>query len=277
MPSVFLSYASQDSPLVTRVYNDLTRARVGDVWCYELTGRYGINFREEYIQKIRSAQAFILFDSQHSRVSPYVRQEIEICLSTPGIATLVCLAEPKGSWRRNEAFGGQNDIVFFEFADYDRDIRELCAHLQSTYVPRFTMPRDKDFLDEVNAAGNGFPAKVRQTILDKYEFFRSVFARDPIVAEAQLVVLIHEHLEPVNASVISPLLALGALRNESKKYKEAADAFTRATVRAPDDPRGWAGLGAALSELDDHGAATTAWVKCLRLIEQIEQPDASEF
>jgi tetratricopeptide (TPR) repeat protein len=267
MPSVFLSYAQPDSALVTRVFDDLARARVGDVWCYEITSEYGADFRQEYAQRIRSAQTFVLFDSPHARTSPYVREEVDICRSIPGIPLLCCLCEPHGAWRENELFEGHNRSVYFEFSNYERGIRDLCGHFQSSYVPRFTMPRDVDFENEVRGAIDSFSLEQRQAVLDKYEFFRSMFARDPAVAEAQLVVLIREHLREVEAPVVSPLLALGALRNEAKRYQAAEEAFAQVVARTPSEPRGWAGQGAALFGLGRYQAAAEAWANCLACIE----------
>src|SRR5262245_21901209 len=141
MPRIFLSYARPDSALATRVFSDLTRARLGDIWCYEVSSEYGADFREEYAKFIRSSQVFLLFDSRHARKSPYVEEEVRICLSTPGISLLICLCEPKGAWREAELFEGQNRRVYFEFLDYDLSIKSLCDHLGVAYVPRFTMPR----------------------------------------------------------------------------------------------------------------------------------------
>jgi tetratricopeptide (TPR) repeat protein len=277
MPNVFLSYAQQDSAVATRVFEDLTRAHVGDVWCYEVTSEYGADFRKEYAQRIRSAQAFLLFDSVHARTSTYVREEVEICRSTPGIALLVCLCEPLGTWRDGELFEGHNRLVYFEFWKYEEAIRNLCGHFQSSYVPRFTMPRDKDFEQEVRSAVNDFPLEKRQAVLDRYEFFRLMFARDPAVAEAQLLVLIRGHLDPVKAPVISPLLALGALRNEAKRYSAAEEVFTQVTARMPSDPRGWAGQGAALFGLGRYRDAASAWTRSLACIRASDNPAHLQF
>src|SRR5438067_567041 len=98
MPSIFLSYAQPDSVLATRVFEDLRRARVGDVWCYETTSEYGADFRREYSQKIVKSDVFVLFDSRHARISPYVKDEVAICRGA-GIELLICLSEPVGKWR----------------------------------------------------------------------------------------------------------------------------------------------------------------------------------
>src|SRR5262245_221790 len=126
MASVFLSYAKPDSALVTRVYEDLTRAQVGDVWCYEITSKYGADFRHEYAQKIRSADTFILFDSHHARASKHVKEEVEICRSTGGIKMQICMTEPDGAWRKAELFERQNFLVYVDLRDYEKGIRALC-------------------------------------------------------------------------------------------------------------------------------------------------------
>src|SRR5882672_5071363 len=118
MPRVFLSYAQPDGALATRVFSDLTRTRVGEVWCYQISSEYGADFRDEYAKCIRSSDVFLLFDSQHARKSSSVKDEVEICLGTPGIAFLICLCEPTGAWREAELFEGQNRRVYFELLDY---------------------------------------------------------------------------------------------------------------------------------------------------------------
>jgi tetratricopeptide (TPR) repeat protein len=265
---LFLSYAQPDSQLVSRACEDLKRARVGDVWCYEVSSEYGVDFREEFLQRIDSANVFVLFDSRHARRSPHVREEIARCRSLAGIGMLVCLVEPPGPWRETEVFDGQNRIVYMDFNNYESGIRNLCAHFGSNYVPRFTMPRDIDFENEINAIAARFTLEERQAIFDKYAFFRSMFAREPAVAEAQLVVLVREHLQAVDAQIISPLLALGALRNEAKGFSDAHDAFTAVTLRAPADPRGWAGQASALFGLADYQSAADAWDVCLARIRE---------
>jgi tetratricopeptide (TPR) repeat protein len=268
VPNIFLSYAQQDSPLVTRVFEDLSRARIGDVWCYEITSEYGADFRHEYAEKISSAHIFILFDSPYARASRYVRHEVDLCRNTPGTKLLICCAVSTGTWREDEIFAGQNRIVYFEFTDYENGIRSLCNHLQSSYVPRFTMPRDIEFEGEVRASIDCFPLEQRQSIFDKYAFFRSMLAHDPPAAEAQLVVLVRQHLDAANARVISPMLALGALRNEANRYKEAEQAFRLVTARSPDDPRGWAGRAIALFGQDRYLEAAEEWEMSLTCIQR---------
>ncbi len=275
--NVFLSYGGKDGHLVTRVAEDLARARVGDIWCYEVTSKYGADFRQEYSERVRSAHVFVLFDSRHARTSRYVREEVEICRSLPDVAMLTCLSEPLGGWRDVELFEGQNRLRYFDFLKYDQAIRSLCEHLGASYVPRFTMPRDLDFEHEVRGSLDEFPLPKRQAVFDKYEFFRSVFARDPAAAEAQLLVLIREHLDAVNAPIVSAHLALGALRNEAKRYEAAEEAFTQVTDRAPADPRGWAGRGSALFGLGRYRDSAVAWTRCLDCIAASDNPVHRSF
>jgi tetratricopeptide (TPR) repeat protein len=277
MQNVFLSYGGKDGHLVTRVAEDLKRARAGDIWCYELTSKYGVDFRREYCERVRSAQIFILFDSRHARTSRYVREEVDLCRSIPGVAMLVCLCEAHGEWRNGELFDGQNRLRYFDLVRYEQAIRDLCGHLGASYVPRFTMPRDQDFEQEVRGSADHFPLPQRQAILDKYQFFRSIFARDPAAAEAQLLVLIREHLDPIDAPVISAHLALGALRNEGRRYQAAEEAFAHVTLRTPDDPRGWAGKGAALFGLGRYREAAQAWARCLDCIAASGNPVHRQF
>src|SRR4051812_38470637 len=98
MASVFLSYAQADSAIVTRVYGDLIRARVGEVWCYEIKSEYGADFRTEYAENIKRSDVFILFDSRHARMSQHVSDEVELCLSSPRTKILLCRCDVAGEW-----------------------------------------------------------------------------------------------------------------------------------------------------------------------------------
>lgn len=272
MPNIFLSYAEPDSPLVTRVYADLRRAKAGDVWCYEITSEYGVDFREEYRRYVGAAHVFTLFDSRHARGSGYVAEEVALCRELGAARLLVCLAEPHGSWRKAEFFPGHNNLVYIDFTDYETGIQELCGCLGASYVPLFELPRDQEFVRELTEAGRNFAVEQRQQLLRKYHFFRSVHAHDPELAEAQLLVLIREHLHDNEVSITAPLLALGALRNQRGRYAAAADAFEEATKRAPRDPRGWSGHGVALFRLHRYREAAATFDTSLRCIDEAKDP-----
>lgn len=272
--NVFLSYAKENSPVVTRVCDDLNRAE-GDlaVWCYEKTSRFGVDFRREYADRLRKSDCVVLFDSAAARRSQYVRDEIEIWQATPDIELLICLVQPEGDWRQEELFERQNYIVYFDLTDYEDGIRKLCEHFGLVFRPKFVMPRDRDFDEEMRRHGGALSLDDRQRILDQYDYFRSAFGHDPRTAEAQLIVLIAQYLRPHALEIVSPYLALGVLQIEAGSYGEAADTFGIVIDRWPNDPRGWAGRAAAHYQSDRYREAADDLRRCLVAIDKASNPE----
>ena len=268
MQSLFFSYAQEDSPVVTRVYEDLLRTG-GDLrlWCYEKTSEFGVDFRREYGRRISEAGHFILFDSPHARSSGYVSDEILLWRSHPDCKMHICLVEPEGPWRDQELFDGQNFIVYFDLTDYGEGIRRLCEHFDVTYVPRFIEPRDLDFDAELRRHGGRFRHGERQAMLDGYQRFRDLCIAKPRTAEAQLRVLIDAHLGGDAPPIVAPYLALAMLQAEDGRAADALDTFCAAATAAPEDPRGWAGSGNAAFALGRYDAAVEHYRRCIECIE----------
>jgi len=260
---VFFSYTKEDSATVTRVFDDLARAE-GDLalWCYERSSEFGVDFLEEYRERLDSADVLLLFDSPHSRVSRYVHDEMQRWLRLENVRLLVCLIAPFGEWRSNEYFEGFNRITFIDFANYRGAIGTLAEELDASYRPMFVEPRDQDFEAELQAAGNAFDATHRQLVRDGYALFRDYADSNPHVAEGQLRVLIARFADPPPSRMPSPFLALGVLQYRLGRYAEAMSTFGQVAEYWPDDPRGWAGIAQCCFQLDRYREAVDALRNC---------------
>jgi tetratricopeptide (TPR) repeat protein len=271
---VFLSYAEEDGATALRVDDDLTRADL-KVWRYEKDSRKGSSIPDEVRDWIGHSRFFCLLDSAWARKSAYIREECAFALALIGrsdkLSFLVCLVQPRKAasgheWWMEEAFEGQNVRSYIDLTDYGRGIKELTRCLEVPYFPRFELPRDHDFENEVHAAGLRYDEI--SEMVGMYSDFRRFYQegrRD--IAEAQLRVLIHRCERWKVTGVISPRLALGVLQAESGRHRDAYATFGNLVGIQPDDPRAWAGKAGALFHLGDAEGSLEAYRRCQRLLD----------
>jgi len=255
--AAFLSYAEEDAVIALRIHQALTRSGM-PVWGYKENGRIGVDFREEFRERIRASRYFCLLDSQFSRLSPWIKDEWELAREAGGIK-IICRVETRldgKEWRRVELFEGQNFTAAIDFKIFEVGIHRLCRHLGIAYTPAFSLPRDQDFAKEVFEAGLKDRDRV-QEVHDLYHEFREQFA-DAEFAEAQLRIVIRKCERYGAINVVSPRLALGVLLGEAGRHREALKTFESLTQSHPHDPRGWAGAGGAYFQLGMHEQSLTA-------------------
>lgn len=245
MINVFFSYASSDSAIVLRTYNDLARAQESRIWCYEIDGRPGLDFREQYLQSIKKADFFLLFDSPVARTSPYVREETaewhRLRKSNP---ILPCLAVPFGDWRnQNQLFDTQNNLVFINLTDYAIGIKKLHKTLGTILVPSFSKPQDQEFAEELATLHPNLGADTYRQALQYYQAFEETHAYNPDLALAHLEVMIKEINTESGLYIGSALLTLADDYFVLNRFDSAIRVFTQVCNHHPQDPRGWAGLG----------------------------------
>jgi tetratricopeptide (TPR) repeat protein len=246
--AAFLSYAEEDAVIALRIHQALSRSGMS-VWGYKENGRIGVDFREEFRERIRNSHYFCLLDSPSSRLSAWIKEECELARKT-GALTVICRIETgvdEKEWRRVELFKDQNFIAAIDFAVFETGIHRLCQHLGVAYTPAFSLPRDQDFVKEVFEAGLTNRDRI-QELHDLYHEFREQFA-DAEFAEAQLRIVIRKCERYGAGNILSPRLALGVLLGEAGRHREALKTFERLTESHPRDPRGWAGAGGAYYQL----------------------------
>jgi tetratricopeptide (TPR) repeat protein len=246
--AAFLSYADEDAVIALRIHQALTRSGVL-VWGYKENGRVGVDFREEFRDRIRSSRYFCLLDSQFSRLSAWIKEEWAIAHAANAIK-VICLVESRlecKEWRHVELFEGQNFTAAIDFKIFEAGIHRLCEHLGIAYTPGFRLPRDQDFANEVFGAGLKDRNRV-QELHDLYHEFREQYA-DLGFAEAQLRIIIRKCQRYGATNVVSPTLALGVLLGEAGRHREALKTFQSLVESHPRDPRGWAGVGGAYFHL----------------------------
>lgn len=253
-----------------RIYNDLRRLRT-QVWRYERDGMLGVDFEREVASAIASCSFFVLIDSSEARASAYVRDECRQALprlsrSTNPPRFLIALGEPPGAWRDSELFSRQNKIRYVDLTAYESGIRQLCLALGLSYEPEFAMPRDADFIEEIHAAK--LAPSVRDDLITQYGKFRTRYdaCRLPDAEDTLRGLLLD--CKDLNLPAVSPGLALAVLYGDMLRDADAVDAFSRVTVVAPKDPRGWGGLGSALSLERRYLEALEAYRRCIATIDE---------
>jgi tetratricopeptide (TPR) repeat protein len=255
--AAFLSYADEDAVVALRIHQALTRSGM-PVWGYKENGRIGVDFREEFRERIRGSRYFCLLDSQYSRLSQWIKQEWNLAVEAKAIK-VICRVETRiegKEWRRVELFKGQNLLAAIDFKVFEIGIHRLCEHLGIAYTPAFRLPRDQDFSKEVFEAGLNDRDRVEE-LHDLYHEFREQFA-DVEFAEAQLRIIIRKCQRYGATNVVSPILALGVLLGEAGRHREALKIFQSLTESHPRDPRGWAGAGGAYFQLGMYERSLTA-------------------
>lgn len=274
MSGVFLSYASERGGVAERVYNDLRRLRI-EVWRYERDGEIGVDFEDEISRIIERSSWFLLIDSSEARASDHVREECRQALGlthrpVAPLRFLVALGEPVGSWREQELFQRQNTLRFVDLTSYDAGIRKLCIELGATYVPEFAMPHDTDFVEELYAAA--LQPVERDELIAQYRKFRRRYDASRLRdAEDSLRSLLLD-CEELDLVVVAPRLALAVLYGDLLRDDEAIEAFRIATHVAPNDPRGWAGLGSALAMQRRYAEALDAFRSSIKAIDGSKVP-----
>jgi tetratricopeptide (TPR) repeat protein len=252
----FLSYAEEDAVIALRIHQALTRSGM-PVWGYKENGRIGVDFRDEFRDRIRTSRHFCLLDSQYSRLSPWIKEEWELANEVDAVK-VICRVETRvdgKEWRQVELFEGQNFTAAVDFKIFEIGIHRLCKHLGIAYTPAFSLPRDKDFTKEVFEAG--LDRDRVQDLHNLYHEFREQFA-DAEFAEAQLRIIIRKCQRYGASNVVSPILALGVQLGEAGRHRDALKTFESLTQSHPQDPRGWAGAGGAYFQLGVYDQSLTS-------------------
>lgn len=276
MINIFFSYASSDSAIVLRTYNDLARAQESRIWCYEIDGRPGLDFRKQYLQSIKKADFLLLFDSPAARDSKFVREETaEWYRLRKNNPILPCLAVPSGNWRdQNQLFGSQNTFSFIDLTDYAQGIKKLHQSLGTILIPSFTKPRDQEFADELATLRPNLGADNYRQALQHYQTFEETHAYNPDLALSHLEVMINEIKTVSGLSIGSALLALADDYFTLNRFDSAIRIFTQVCKHHPQDPRGWAGLGFTQVKQEKFSDATQSFHTSL---EAIDKSDRTTF
>ncbi len=270
MIRIFCSYASADSAIVLRIHNDLARSQDTRIWCFEIDGRPGYNFREEYLESIRSADFFLLFDSPAARASRYVKEEVaEWQKGKRPHPILPCLAVPRGAWRdKGELFADHNFQRFVDLTNYVPGVEELHESLGTTPVPSFTKPRDREFADELLELREFLDSAAYSQAWRRYQAFEAARAHHPDLALAQLEVMIEDIRSTSHREVGSALLTLADDYFVLNRFDPAIRTFRRVCECRPQDPRGWAGLAFAQAKREDYAGAAENFDRSLQAIDR---------
>ena len=252
--AAFLSYADEDAGVALLIHRALRRSGM-PVWGFREDGRIGVDFRQEFRERIRVSQYFCLLDSQSARSSPWIKEECCLAQEVQAIR-VICRVETRADdteWRHIELFEDHNFIAAIDFKVFEVGIHRLCRHLRIAYTPAFRLPRDQDFARELFEAGLNDRDRIEE-LHDMYHEFREQFA-DSEFAEAQLRVIIRKCRRYGANNIVSPTLALGVLLAEAGRHREALTTFRSLTESHPHDPRGWAGAGGAYFQLGMYEAS----------------------
>lgn len=268
MGGVFFSYAEEDSDLAILIHNALGQAKV-DVWCYQVDGKKGALITDELRKEITKAQYFCLLDSSHSRKSNFVREECRLAREVSAVRSdfrmIVCLIEKAGDWRNEELFEQQNSRSYIDFNDYENGMAELYIALE-IYTPFCSVPRDEDFRIEIEKCK--LPVLHKSKLASLYTAFTSSYAdnrRDVREAEVILKILM-DNCTGLGVNMITLHIASGVLLADAGRDQEALERFSIITQEFENDPRGWAGVGAAQFHLFNYESALQAYEHCHRLI-----------
>lgn len=274
---VFISYAKENEAIVRRFYDDLSHSGL-KVWDFQKRGEIGVNFEEEFKQQIAASRYFCLIDSSYARQSKYVEIECLYAInvkkqhSFPQI--VICKVEKGQEWQKKEIFPGQNLIRSINFVNYEEGIKTLYDFFKILYVPRFTSPRDKDFIEEMsqlNMHRHKKPIATRdwQHLMDNYKKFRHQYETNQQYAEVLISEIIH-FSKGIGIKLKTPYLALGVLQADVKKDHEALKTFQEASEIFSNDPRFFAGLGGAYYHCTNYKKAVESYVRCIDLINNSE-------
>ncbi len=88
----FLSYSEEDAVIARRIHEALRRAKA-QVWGYKEDGRYGVDYEEEFTNKIRASRFFCLLDGPHARASSWIRKECQLARRV-GAIMVICRIGP---------------------------------------------------------------------------------------------------------------------------------------------------------------------------------------
>lgn len=258
---VFLSYADEDGATAKRVHEDLQRSKKLEVWAYQESRQFGVNFKDEFERQIRQSRYFCLLDSPSARKSLWIAREWQIATESAGVTRYVCSLKSwtdADDWRQKELFNGHNFITAIDLTNYETGIRQLCRTLQAAYFPWSAFPRDHDFDKEVQ--NSNLNKDQTQRLIDLYREFREHYA-DPEFAEALLRVVIKKCQTYGAAKVISASLALGVMQADASRHQDALRTFSELTRRHERDPRPWAALGSALFHLGQYEESLRALMR----------------
>src|SRR5262249_27614691 len=144
-----------------------------------------------------------------------------------------------------ELFPEQNMYSYIDLTDYENGIVDLCHVLGASIGSLLSVPRAKDFGEELDKQDLVFSSK--RVLLQLYSTFAETYAANksnPKAAEETLHVL-RLMCQSYRVRLITPQLALAILLARSLRDKEALETFLAITEEFEADPRGWAGVGAA--------------------------------
>lgn len=273
MPDIFFSYAKEDEAGLRRIYDDLTRLGL-KAWEFNRDGEVGVNFEDELRRMIENSRFFCLLDSSRARKSKYIQIECRYAIESkkqrnfPKI--VICTMEEGFDWGTAEIFPGQNTerSIDLTVRNYKTGMKKLCDFLEIRYTPRFMIPLDHDFeeeLQQIKMHEAGILEQDWQRLMDDYAKFREKHSSHRQFAETLLQRIIFE-AEDLGIPLKTPYLALGVMQAESNRHQQAVKTFQTATQIFKEDPRFWAGLGGAQFYLAKYESAVTSYGHCVQLI-----------
>lgn len=274
---IFFSYSWKDQAIAMRIFYDLTRSNIS-VWRDQANAeKSSFNFLSSIYEVIDKADFFLLIDSPNSRESFYVKKEIQYFFSlankNPKKKLIICLVEEKNkTHQKRELFYEQNHYNFFDFTGiriydtylkYNQSISELIKHLGGDFVPWTNLPEGKDFEDEIsNYKISDENVKILKTDFENFIFRHK---NEYPNLDTRLKIIIKD-CERLNISSITPFLSLGILYAEEAKKEDnqvkqskAKKIFSDATLKFPDDPRAWRGLGGTTYFLNEFNESLFAF------------------
>ena len=196
MKNILFSYNISDGHKVFRIYDDLVRSGFS-TWRFEVDGVKGEQFEAHYKNLLENeTDVFIYCDSSKARKSAFVARECQWAFEAIEdnnlrlSEILVCIFEPsKGGWRIPSAYPESqemwkkiNAINSFKFLEHDiegesyvyfSEMEKLAERLGGSFLPWSSIPRDKDFEQELQAARNeAVPLIHREALLFGYRYLR---------------------------------------------------------------------------------------------------------
>jgi len=288
--NIFFSYAWNDRPIAMRIYWDLIRSNL-NVWRDQIDGEPSINFKTEFISKIKECDFFILLDSENYRYnSNWCKTELMHFLKfkkvSPSKKIIVCLVQQNGSWRDREKFfiKNLNLLKYIDFSlpeIYDNDnkyeiaINEIINILGSEFVPWYRFPFEKDFEDELSQFSNQISDNDRIILLNDYNAIRSRKSQG-LAIDNRLEIFLSDTLS-LGIKSIFPYLLLGIYKADCGKFEEASEIFRKLIIEFPKDARGYRGLGALYFYLKEFDKSIFIYKKGIEITEEYGNLTQKEY
>ncbi|MEQ1745938.1 MAG: TIR domain-containing protein [Saprospiraceae bacterium] len=275
---MFLSYASADSHLAMRIYDDLTRSGLL-VWRYEKDSKKGTDYQDEYLAALRAADYFCLLDSPHARASAEVK--IEILKGWNEFSStgrfLVCLVANPGKWRKKKSVF--NKITYFDLAPRDADdnfdqhgayekaVAQLVEKMGKRFIPWAFQPWVGDLEAEFfHTAPARLSVEEKEILLADFKSANFHWQNGELEkAESRLKLLSNDY---AHLGLISPGLLLAAVYFDGFKIEAARETYDALTKEFPGDPRTWFGLGLAAYHCQYFDLAAESFDRALKEIER---------